>query len=76
MIVNEPIKKGILAGLSAIDLKKIAMKTGMRTLRQNALKKLAAGVIGVPEVLANSAADSDAPTKKAPAKKPVAKKAS
>lgn len=57
MIMNESIKRGILEGSAAIDIKKIAMKTGMRTLRQSALTKMANGIVASQEVIKTTSSD-------------------
>ena len=57
MVINDKIRDGIMRGLSSMDLKKIALETGMRTLRQNALNKLARGETDVGEVVANTSSD-------------------
>jgi type IV pilus assembly protein PilB len=57
--VNDAIRESIMKGEASMDLKKIAMMNGMRTLRQSALMKMAAGLISLSEVLSNTAADED-----------------
>jgi type IV pilus assembly protein PilB len=47
----------ILGRASATQLKEVAMKCGMRTLRQNCLTKAAAGFVSLEEVLRVSAPD-------------------
>lgn len=59
MPLSDELKAGILAGKSAPELKKIAISNGMRTLRQNALTKLAQGILSAVEVVKNTAADKD-----------------
>lgn len=59
MTMTDPLREAIMQGKSAMDLKKIAMSQGMRTLRQNALNKLVRGEIDVMEVIKNTNADSD-----------------
>jgi len=57
--VNDAIRESIMKGEASMDLKKIAMMNGMRTLRQSALMKMAAGLISLAEVLSNTAVDED-----------------
>ncbi len=58
LIMNDQVKRSILNGDAAIDIKKVAMNTGMRTLRQSALIKMVQGVISAAEVLRMTASDS------------------
>ncbi|RJQ40368.1 MAG: type IV-A pilus assembly ATPase PilB, partial [Nitrospiraceae bacterium] len=51
MIVNEEIRKLILEGASALELKKAAIRGGMKTLRMSGLTKVKEGVTTVEEVL-------------------------
>lgn len=51
LIINEPIKKAIIENVSSIEMKKIAMQNGMRTLRQSAINKMVQGIISYKEVL-------------------------
>jgi type IV pilus assembly protein PilB len=57
MVVGEEIKEFILNGASAAEIKREAMRLGMKTLRQSALTKLAEGITTTKEVLRVSAAD-------------------
>jgi len=57
MTMNEPIQKGILARQSADDLKKIAIETGMVTLRQAGIRKIRQGVTSIEEILRATKAD-------------------
>ncbi len=57
MILTDELKEFVLSGASFIDLKKEAMRQGMKTLRQSALIKLKKGITTVEEVLRNSASD-------------------
>ena len=59
MSIFDPIKEAILQHKSAFDIKKIAQKMGMRTLRQNALRKLASGETDVLEVIKTTASDDN-----------------
>ena len=47
----------VLNGASAAEIKREAIRLGMKTLRQSALSKLAEGVTTVSEVLRISVAD-------------------
>jgi len=57
MGIGEEIKELILNGASGMELKKAAMRLGMRSLRQSALAKLKEGQITVEEVLRTSGHD-------------------
>jgi type II secretory ATPase GspE/PulE/Tfp pilus assembly ATPase PilB-like protein len=51
LIINEEIRKMIDAKKSADEIKKKAMEFGMRTLRQDGLKKVRKGITNLEEVL-------------------------
>ncbi|MDI6744492.1 MAG: type IV-A pilus assembly ATPase PilB [Thermodesulfovibrionales bacterium] len=51
MLVNEEIRKLVLEGASAIELKKAAIRGGMKTLRMSGLTKVKGGVTTIEEVL-------------------------
>lgn len=55
--ITEDIRNAIIAGMSDIEIKHIAMKKGMKTLRQSALLKMARGITTVEEVVAVTLAD-------------------
>ncbi len=57
MVVGEEIKEFILNGASASEIKREAMRLGMKTLRQSALSKLSEGVTTTEEILRVSTAD-------------------
>ena len=57
--MNDEIKDAILDGSSSMELKKIAIKNGMKTLRQNALIKLIKGEIDIIEITKTTASDED-----------------
>ena len=57
MSISDPIKEAILSHKSAHEIKKIAQKMGMRTLRQNALRKMASGETDILEVIKTTASD-------------------
>ncbi len=51
MPVKEEIKELILEGASATEIKKAAVKTGMKTLRMSGLTKIQEGITSVEEVM-------------------------
>ena len=51
MPINDEIKELILEGASAQELKKLAVRLGMKTLRRSGLNKIKAGVTSIEEVL-------------------------
>jgi type IV pilus assembly protein PilB len=57
MLVGEEIKEFVLNGASAAEIKREAIRLGMKTLRQSALTKLSEGVTTIEEVLRVSASD-------------------
>lgn len=57
MTMGVSVKEGIFKNSSPIELKRMAIKDGMRTLRQAALLKLKAGMTTVEEVLNTTVAD-------------------
>ncbi|MBM4386712.1 MAG: Flp pilus assembly complex ATPase component TadA, partial [Deltaproteobacteria bacterium] len=57
MPVSDELKECILQGYSAIELKREAMRLGMRTLRQAGIEKVRAGVTTVDEILRVTRAD-------------------
>jgi type IV pilus assembly protein PilB len=57
--VNDPIREAIMRGAASMELKRVAMANGMRTLRQAALMKMAAGLISFSEAVQNTATDDD-----------------
>ena len=57
MKLHEELKEFVLNGASALELKREAMRLGMKTLRQSALRMLAEGVTTLGEVLRVSTAD-------------------
>lgn len=58
MALNDSIKRSIIAGESSMDLKKVAMQTGMRSLRQSAINKMVQGLSPLSEVIKTTDADS------------------
>jgi type IV pilus assembly protein PilB len=57
MELGEELKEFVLNGASAIELKREAIRLGMKTLRASALGKLVEGITTLGEVLRVSAAD-------------------
>ncbi len=57
MLVGDEIKEYILNGASAAELKREAIRLGMKTLRQSGLTKLKEGITTVEEVIRTSVAD-------------------
>jgi type IV pilus assembly protein PilB len=57
LVMNDELRTRIMQGAPAMDLKRIAMRTGMRSLRQNALIKMLRGETDAVEVAAVTAAD-------------------
>jgi type IV pilus assembly protein PilB len=51
MPIDTEIKEMILEGASADELKKTAVKLGMRTLRMSGLNKVKEGIISIEEVI-------------------------
>ncbi|HIJ59099.1 MAG TPA: type IV-A pilus assembly ATPase PilB [Nitrospirae bacterium] len=51
MTVNDEIKELILQGASAAEIKKLAIKSGMSTLRQTGINKIEQGLTTIEEVL-------------------------
>jgi len=57
MPLAEEIREQILAGATALDLKRAAIQSGMKTLRQSGLTKVAEGVTTIEEILRVTMAD-------------------
>ena len=55
--VSTPIKELILKEASVDDIKKQAIKDGMKTLRMSALTKVAQGLTTIEEAVTNSSSD-------------------
>lgn len=69
LVISDAIKQSILRGDSAGELKKVAMKAGMKTLRQSALTKMLQGITTAKEVIKTTSPDHDstmAPASKSP----------
>ena len=59
MVATETLREAIMDNAPAMVLKKIAMSEGMRTLRQNALRKFARGDTDAVEVVKTTSSDKD-----------------
>ena len=59
LTLGDAVKRSILNGDPAIDIKKVAMAAGMRTLRQSALTKMAAGIVSAQEVIKSTSEDRE-----------------
>jgi type IV pilus assembly protein PilB len=57
--LNDPVREAILKGSPAMEIKKVAMATGMRSLRQSALNKMVQGLCNATEVVKTTAPDSE-----------------
>lgn len=57
MTMSEPIKEAVLGGASTQELRTLAKKEGMRTLRRSALLKLKRGETTIQEVVNSSVRD-------------------
>ncbi len=55
--LTEVMKKAILEGKSAAEMRDIAMKAGVRTLRQSALNQIGQGIISLSEVFSTTAGE-------------------
>jgi type IV pilus assembly protein PilB len=58
MPMHEELKEFVLNGASALDLKREAIRLGMKSLRQSAFEKLSTGITTLSEVLRVSTADN------------------
>jgi type IV pilus assembly protein PilB len=58
MVLTDELKEFVLSGVSAIELKREAVRQGMKTLRQTALIKLKHGITTIEEVVRNTAPDN------------------
>ena len=57
LVFNEEIREFILNGASALELKREAVRQGMKTLRMSALTKLSEGVTTIDEIVRATAGD-------------------
>jgi type IV pilus assembly protein PilB len=51
MAITDDMKDGILQGAQAGELKELARKNGMKTLREAGLQKIRDGLTAIPEVM-------------------------
>ena len=51
LVINDDIREAILKGIPTDQMKKIAMKNGMNSLRQSALNNMAKGITSMAEVV-------------------------
>jgi type IV pilus assembly protein PilB len=58
MTISEPIREAILKGASSNELRNLAKKEGMRTLRRSALLRLKRGQTTIQEVINSSVRDT------------------
>ena len=56
--LTDPVREAIIRNVSAMDLKKVAIKEGMRSLRLASLSKLKLGIVSATEVAEATMADS------------------
>ncbi|MBR4532018.1 type IV-A pilus assembly ATPase PilB [bacterium] len=59
MKMTDPIKDAILNGASSMELKELAIKLGMKTMRMSANLRLLEGTTSIAEVLRNTAPDEN-----------------
>ena len=59
LIMNDELREAIMKGASAMEMKRIAIRSGMRTLRQNALTKMLNGETDPVEVASVTASDEE-----------------
>lgn len=57
MEMTDELKEFVLSGASALEIKREAVRQGMKTLRQSALEKLKHGLTSIEEVVRNTTAD-------------------
>ncbi len=57
MLFNEEVREFILNGASALELKREAVRQGMKSLRMSALTKLGEGVTSIDEIVRSTAND-------------------
>ena len=57
MPLTDEVREAILSGATALDLKRTAMQSGMKTLRQSGLTKVAEGMTTIEEIMRVTMAD-------------------
>ena len=58
LVVSDPMRDQIIAGVSSTEIKRIAIREGMQTLRAAGLNKVLESVTTIEEVVASSAPDN------------------
>ena len=53
-MVNEEIQEMIYRNVSLVDLRRKVRELGMRTMREDGIRKIAAGITSVEEVLSTT----------------------
>ena len=59
LVMNDPIKRAVLERKPILDIKIIAMESGMKSLRQSALIKMTQGLVSAEEVVSSTVSDKD-----------------
>jgi type IV pilus assembly protein PilB len=59
LVMTEEVKQAVAQKFAPMELKQVCMKSGMKTLRQSALLKLARGILSVKEVISMTMPDND-----------------
>lgn len=59
LVMNDQLRSAIMKGAPAMELKSIAMRSGMRSIRQNALMKMLRGELDVIEMMSNTTSDDE-----------------
>jgi type IV pilus assembly protein PilB len=62
LVMTDDVKNAVARRLPPMELKTVCMASGMRTLRQAALMKMAKGIISAKEVVSMTMPDDDRPT--------------
>jgi type IV pilus assembly protein PilB len=60
MTMNDVLREAILAGAGPVQIKKAALKGGMRSLRQAGLMKVKKGEVAFDQLLAMTVSDDEA----------------
>ena len=58
-VVNEEIQQMVYSGASLVDLRRKARQGGMRSMREDGIRKVASGMTTIPEVLGATVATED-----------------
>lgn len=59
MVITDDLRRAIMSQVTSMELKQIGIRGGMKTLRQNALRKLLRGETDILEVVKVTAADKE-----------------